>query len=87
MYGNMEKIAIPLFFCEYGLHLASLFLLIFCLPNYKIVFDFLVLMYSKIKNDFIRFFFLIFEYPVFSALNIQIDARQGRRPVPHYANS
>ena len=57
----MEKITISMF-CEYGLRLASLFLLIFCLLNYKIVFDVLIIiMYSKKKD----FFFLIFEYPVF----------------------
>ena len=34
---------------------SPLFLLIFCQPNYKMVFDVLILMYSKKKNDLIRF--------------------------------
>ena len=49
-------------------HLASLFLLRFCLRNYKIVFDVLIIFF---------FLFLISEYPVFLMLSVQIDARQG----------
>ena len=74
----MSKITIPMV-CVYGLHLSSLFLLICCLPNYKIVLTVLIIiMYSKKKKNEIRFFFVIFEYPVFLILGVQIDARQGR---------
>ena len=54
----MEKITIPMVY-EYGLHLASLFLFIFCLLNYKIIFDNCshnnnVFKKTTTKNDFIR---------------------------------
>ena len=54
----MEKFSIQPLVCECGLHLATLFLLIFCLPNYKIVSVVLIIMYLKKKNDFFIYKFL-----------------------------
>ena len=56
----MEKITTPIMVCKYGLHLASLFLLIFCLLNYKLVFDVLMIIICIKKKMNLFFFFLNF---------------------------
>ena len=69
----------------YGFHLASLFLLIFCLLNYKIVFVFLIIIYLKKKKLFYSFFFFFFiHFRVSSFVDVECTNRcqaRTRRPV------
>ena len=62
--------------CVYGLYLASLFLLIFCLPNYKIAFDVLIGLSNPLKLGL----FTIKEFSLFDFKSI-LPRFQQRQPL------